>query len=78
MLAKGRLVNLVATEGHPPEIMDMSFSNQALSTEYLINKKSLENRVYCVPKEIDKKVATLKLKAINIEIAEIPEKQKNT
>ena len=75
LLAKGRLVNLVAAEGHPSEIMDMSFSNQALSTEYLVKKKSLEHRVYCVPKEIDKKVATLKLKAINVEIDKITEKQ---
>ena len=55
--------------------MDMSFSNQALSSEYLVKKKDLEKRVYRVPKEIDELVAILKLKAIKIEIDELTQKQ---
>jgi adenosylhomocysteinase len=76
LLAEGRLVNLAAAEGHPSEVMDMSFANQALSTEYLVNSKGLETRVYRVPKEIDELVAGLKLKAINIEIDELTNEQK--
>jgi adenosylhomocysteinase len=76
LLAEGRLVNLAAAEGHPSEVMDMSFSNQALSTEYLVKNGGLETRVYRVPKEIDELVASLKLKAINVEIDELTEEQK--
>jgi adenosylhomocysteinase len=76
LLAEGRLVNLAAAEGHPSEVMDMSFANQALSTEYLVNSKGLETRVYRVPKEIDELVAGLKLKAINVEIDELTNEQK--
>ena len=54
LLAEGRLVNLAAAEGHPPEVMDMSFSNQALSVDYLWKKgRDLKNEVYRVPREID-------------------------
>jgi adenosylhomocysteinase len=75
LLAEGRLVNLVAAEGHPSEVMDMSFANQALSAEYLVkNKGKLEPKVYLVPDEIDQEVARLKLKAMGVEIDElIPE-----
>ncbi|BEP17112.1 adenosylhomocysteinase [Pyrofollis japonicus] len=75
LLAEGRLVNLVAAEGHPSEVMDMSFANQALSAEYLVkNRGKLEPRVYLVPDEIDQEVARLKLKAMGVEIDElIPE-----
>ena len=76
LLAEGRLVNLAAAEGHPSEVMDMSFANQALSTEYLIKNRGLETRVYRVPKEIDELVAGLKLKAINVEIDVLTEEQK--
>jgi len=76
LLAEGRLVNLAAAEGHPSEVMDMSFSNQALSVEYLVKNKGLETRVYRVPKEIDEFVASLKLKALNVEIDELTEEQK--
>jgi len=76
LLAEGRLVNLAAAEGHPSEVMDMSFANQALSTEYLVKNRGLETRVYRVPKEIDELVAGLKLKALNVEIDELTEEQK--
>ncbi len=69
LLGEGRLINLVAAEGHPASVMDMSFSNQALCLEYLLkNKGKLEARVYPVPEEIDKKVAELKLKSMGISI----------
>ena len=76
LLAEGRLVNLAAAEGHPSEVMDMSFANQALSAEYLVKNRGLETRVYGVPKEIDELGAGLKLKAINVEIDELTEEQK--
>ncbi len=78
LLAEGRLVNLVAAEGHPSEVMDMSFANQALSAEYLVkNRGRLEPRVYRVPAEIDEEVARLKLKALNVEIDSLtPEQRK--
>jgi len=76
LLAEGRLVNLAAAEGHPSEVMDMSFSNQALSVEYLLKHRGLETKVYRVPKEIDELVAGLKLKAINVKIDELTEEQK--
>jgi adenosylhomocysteinase len=76
LLAEGRLVNLAAAEGHPSEVMDMSFANQALSSEYLVKNKGLEIRVYRVPKEIDELVAGLKLNSINVEIDELTKEQK--
>lgn len=77
LLAEGRLVNLAAAEGHPASVMDMSFSNQALSAEYIAkNPNSLENKVYRVPREIDEEVARLKLKSLNIRIDELTEEQK--
>jgi adenosylhomocysteinase len=76
LLAEGRLVNLAAAEGHPSEVMDMSFSNQALSTEYLVKNRDLETRVYRVPKKIDELVAGLKLKAIEVEIDVLTDEQK--
>jgi len=60
--AEGRLVNLGAAEGHPADVMDMSFSNQALAAEYLItNRDALEPRIYTLPPEIDEEVASIKL-----------------
>ena len=76
LLAEGRLVNLAAAEGHPSEVMDMSFANQAMSAEYLVKNRGLETRVYRVPKEIDELVAGLKLQAINVAIDELTEEQK--
>ncbi len=76
LLAQGRLVNLAAAEGHPSEVMDMSFANQALCVKYLVEKSRMESKVYSVPKEIDELVASLKLKAITVEIDELTEEQK--
>jgi adenosylhomocysteinase len=60
--AEGRLVNLSAAEGHPADVMDMSFSNQALAAEYLVkNEESLEPGIYTLPTEIDDDVASIKL-----------------
>ena len=77
LLGDGRLVNLVAAEGHPAAVMDMSFANQALSAAFLAQKgRELEQKVYPVPEEIDREVARLKLKSLNIEIDELTEEQK--
>ncbi len=77
LLAEGRLVNLAAAEGHPSEVMDMSFSNQALCVEYLVKRgKELQPGVYPVPREIDEEVARLKLKAMGVEIDELTEEQR--
>jgi len=62
VIAEGRLVNLGAAEGHPADVMDMSFSNQALAAEYLaLNVDDLEARIYTLPTEIDAEVARIKL-----------------
>ncbi|MGD6810008.1 MAG: adenosylhomocysteinase [Candidatus Bathyarchaeia archaeon] len=76
LLAEGRLVNLSAAEGHPSEVMDMSFANQALSSEYIAKSTKLETRVYTVPKELDEKVAELKLKSMGVTIDELTDEQK--
>ncbi|HDN80674.1 MAG TPA: adenosylhomocysteinase [Chloroflexi bacterium] len=78
LLAEGRLVNLAAAEGHPSAVMDMSFANQALCIAYLVkNGEKLEKKVYPVPKEIDREVARLKLRALGIEIDTLtPEQEK--
>jgi adenosylhomocysteinase len=69
LIAEGRLMNLAAAEGHPSAVMDMSFADQALTCEWLVNNhQSLENKVYDVPKEIDEKVSMLKLKAMGVKI----------
>jgi len=69
-------VNLASAFGHPPEVMDMSFANQALAVRYINEKgRSLENQVYRVPVEIDKLVAQLKLEAMGIEIETLTEEQ---
>ncbi len=76
LLAEGRLVNLVAAEGHPSEVMDMSFANQALAVKYLVSDGSnLPPRVYPVPREIDELVARLKLKSMRIEIDSLTPEQ---
>ena len=69
VLAEGRLVNLVAAEGHPASVMDMSFANQALGIEFLVkNKGKLEKKLYTLPHEVDVKIAELKLKSMGISI----------
>ena len=76
LLAEGRLVNLAAGDGHPAEIMDMSFAIQALSAEYLVKHKgTLSNNVISVPNEIDNMVAKRKLKFWNVEIDTLSEEQ---
>jgi adenosylhomocysteinase len=68
LLAEGRLVNLAAAEGHPSEVMDMSFANQALCAENIAKTSKMEPKVYSVPKNIDEDVAELKLKSMDIQI----------
>jgi adenosylhomocysteinase len=76
LLGEGRLVNLAAAEGHPAAVMDMSFANQSLAVEWIVkNHATLENRVYPVPVEIDKEVARLKLRAMDVEIDTLTEEQ---
>jgi adenosylhomocysteinase len=69
LLGEGRLVNLAAAEGHPSAVMDMSFANQSLCAEYMVNHADeLENTVYSVPQSIDEQIAALKLDAMGIKI----------
>ena len=76
LLGEGRLINLAAAEGHPAIVMDMSFANQALSAEYVVqNAASLEKKVYVVPKDIDDEIARLKLATMGIEIDQLTEEQ---
>ncbi len=76
LLAEGRLVNLSAAEGHPAQVMDMSFANQALSAEFIVeNAAELERKVYVVPKEIDDEIARLKLATMGIAIDQLTEEQ---
>ena len=75
LLAEGRLVNLASAEGHPSEVMDMSFANQALCAEYLVKTKRLEVKVYNVPKEIDDMVASLKLRSMGMKIDRLTAEQ---
>ena len=76
LLAEGRLVNLAAAEGHPSEVMDMSFANQALNVEYLAKTQKLQPKVYNVPKEIDEQIAFLKLNAMNVKIDTLTDEQR--
>jgi adenosylhomocysteinase len=76
VLGEGRLLNLACAEGHPPEVMDMSFSNQFLSIKYLKDNPNIEINVYDVPEEIDKTVAIYKLETMNIRIDNLKEEQK--
>jgi adenosylhomocysteinase len=76
LIADGRLVNLAAAEGHPAQVMDMSFANQALSAEYVVqNAASLEKTVYVVPEEIDNEIARLKLATMGVDIDRLTEEQ---
>jgi len=77
VLGDGRLINLASAEGHPSSVMDMSFANQALSVEYMVNsKKRLENNVYPVPEEIDKAIAREKLTSMKVKIDRLTPEQK--
>ena len=76
VLGEGRLVNLAAAEGHPAEVMDMSFANQALAVEYFLkNKGKLEHKVHVLPKKLDQEVAQLKLDAMGITIDKLSKEQ---
>ncbi|MCK9604114.1 MAG: adenosylhomocysteinase [Candidatus Omnitrophica bacterium] len=77
VLGEGRLINLAAAEGHPAQVMDMSFANQALAAEYIVNHhKKLKKDVYKVPKDIDEGIADLKLKSMGIKIDTLTAEQK--
>jgi len=77
LLGEGRLINLTAAEGHPASVMDMSFANQALSAEYLVQREQkLPVDVYPVPAEIDNEIASLKLAAIGARIDELTDEQR--
>jgi adenosylhomocysteinase len=77
LIAEGRLMNLAAAEGHPSAVMDLSFADQALTAEWLVNQhRQLEKRVYDVPKEIDEKVSQLKLLSLGVRIDTLTPAQK--
>lgn len=78
LLAEGRLINLAAAEGHPASVMDLSFANQALSLEYLMQHASeLEKQVYTIPEKIDREIARLKLETMGVQIdALTPEQER--
>jgi len=76
LIGKGRLANLVAAEGHPPEVMAQSFSNQILSVLYILkNHKKMENKIIDVPEAIDKQVAVDALKAMDVKIDKLSAEQ---
>ena len=76
VLGEGRLINLSSAEGHPASVMDMSFANQALASEFMMkNHASLEKRVYSVPEDLDKQVAKMKLEAMGVKIDRLTPEQ---
>ncbi|MGO9683750.1 MAG: adenosylhomocysteinase [Beijerinckiaceae bacterium] len=76
LLGEGRLINLAAAEGHPASVMDMSFADQALCCDYMVkNYKTLENKVYTVPVDLDRRVAKLKLESMGIKIDRLTPEQ---
>ena len=76
LIGKGRLANLVAAEGHPPEVMAQSFSNQILSLLYILkNHKKMGKKTMIVPKEIDRQIAVDALKAMNVHIDRLTKEQ---
>ena len=76
ILGEGRLINLASAEGHPASVMDMSFANQALSAEYMVqNAQSLDKSVYTVPEAIDQEIARLKLQSLGVQIDTLTEEQ---
>ena len=77
LLAEGRLVNLAAGDGHPAEIIDLSFGVQFFSALHILNHhQEMENKVYLMPEEINTKIAQIKLKALGVELDELTEEQK--
>ena len=74
LCAEGRLVNLGAAEGHPSEVMSLSFCGQALALEYGI-KNDLEPKLHLLPKKVDDDIARLQLRAMNIEIETLTKEQ---
>ena len=77
LIGEGRLANLVVLGGHPSEIMDLSFSVQALTSEYLVkNRGRLENKVYNIAPEVDNRVASVKLETMGMKIDSLSEKQR--
>jgi adenosylhomocysteinase len=78
VLGEGRLINLASAEGHPASVMDMSFANQALAAEFMVKKgRTLERKVYVVPREIDLEIARLKLASMDIRIDELTTQQES-
>ncbi|MBS3787106.1 adenosylhomocysteinase [Candidatus Bipolaricaulota bacterium] len=75
LLAEGRLVNLAAGDGHPTEIMDISFGLQTLTIQHVLNTDHLENKLYSVPEEVDRSVAEMKLKSLGVMLDELTEAQ---
>ncbi len=77
LLGEGRLINLAAAEGHPAAVMDMSFANQALGAEFMLqNAKQLKPDVYTIPEDIDREIARLKLHSMGVTIDELTGEQK--
>ena len=78
LLGEGRLINLASAEGHPASVMDMSFANQALSAEYMLqNASKLAKKVYSVPEVIDREIARLKLDAMHVNVDTLTPQQVN-
>jgi adenosylhomocysteinase len=78
VLGEGRLINLASAEGHPAAVMDMSFANQALSAEFMAKRgRTLERKVYVVPREIDLEIARLKLASMGVEIDDLTRDQES-
>jgi len=76
LIGEGRLVNLACAEGHPAAVMDMSFANQALSAEYLVNNhKDLKPQVYVVPEHLDREIARLKLESMGHKLDKVTPEQ---
>ncbi len=76
VLGEGRLINLAAAEGHPASVMDMSFANQALASEYMMkNHGKLQKTVYAVPEHLDQEIARLKLKAMGVKVDKLTPEQ---
>ena len=78
VLGEGRLINLASAEGHPSSVMDMSFANQALATEYLVKHyQTLERKVYPVSRSIDQEIARMKLDSMGIRIDRLTQEQES-
>ncbi|MFZ0523066.1 MAG: adenosylhomocysteinase [Candidatus Acidiferrales bacterium] len=78
LLGEGRLINLAAAEGHPAVVMDMSFANQALASEYIVkNAKDLKPQVYAVPEPIDRQIAKLKLESMGVQVDKLTAEQEH-